>query len=370
MKKSFELCRIMSFILVFIFFLSFSLQASPYDAMEIIINDRFIKNSPKTVLINDVVYIPLSQLQDNLGIKVYFQEDDRSYRIYWWSNLLYINKEKNIIMVNNEYKAHEHAVEIINGVLYIPEDMLVEILGFRIEKIDSVKGFRIITNDKVVTAEELLKMREEEKKAKPAIGKYNGPKVAYITFDDGIVRGNSEKILDILREKNVKATFFVLGNTISRNQDILKRMAEEGHSIGNHSYSHRKEIIYKSSDSLKNEIDKTSDLILETIGKAMYLFRPPYGSKIIKGQNYQKVLKDYKVILWNVDSNDSRVKDIKAEQIYKNVVAQVQNKRSAIILMHETKTESVKALPLIIDYLIESGFEIKAIEEDEVISYK
>jgi len=56
MKKSFELCRIMSFILVFIFSLFFSLQASPYDAMEIIINDRFIKNSPKTVLINDVVY--------------------------------------------------------------------------------------------------------------------------------------------------------------------------------------------------------------------------------------------------------------------------------------------------------------------------
>lgn len=370
MKKSFQLGGVVSLILVLIYFLSFPLQASTYDVMEIIINDAFIKNSPKTAVINGVNYIPLSELQKNLGVGVSFHEDDGGYHIYWWSNFLYINKEKNIIRVNNEYKSQEHPVEIIDDILYIPENMFVDIFGFKIEKIDKFKGFRIITKDEVMSSDSLIKMKEEESKPKSVMKKYNGPKVAYITFDDGIVRDNTEKILDILREKDVKATFFILGNTISKNKDILKRIADEGHSIGNHSYSHRKEIIYKSSNGLINEIERTSELIKETIGKAASLFRPPYGSAAIKGQSYQEALKGYNIIMWNVDSNDSRVKDIKAEQIYKNVVAQVENKRSAIILFHETKVESVKALPMVIDYLISNGFEIKAIDENTSISYR
>lgn len=370
MKKFLKPWKAVSVILILIYFLSFPLEASTYDAMYIVINDTFVKSSIKTEAINGVDYIPLTKLQDILGIKVYFKNDDGGYHIYWWSNFLYINKEKNIIRVNKEYIDQEYTVEIIDDKLYIPADMMVNIFGFKTEKIDKIKSFRIITKDEVMPYERLIKLKEEMNKPKPVIKKYDGPKVAYITFDDGIVRDNTEKILGILKEKNVKATFFVLGNTISKNRDVLKRMAEEGHSIGNHSYSHRKEIVYKNSSGLMNEIEKTSNLIKETVGKAMNLFRPPYGSTIIKRQSYQDALKNYKVILWNVDSNDSRVKGIKADEIYKNVVAQVENKRSAIILFHETKEESVKALPMVIDYLKRNGFEIKPISEDTLISYR
>lgn len=366
-------------ILTLLFILTSSLcllvQASEKDEMNIIINDGFVNSSTKTSIINGLDYIPLSRLQDNLGIKVYYKEDDGGYYIYWWNNCLYMNKEKNIVIVNNERRILENQMEIIDDALFVSSDVLVNIFGFKIEKIDSINSFRIITRDDVKSIQDIIKIKEEKDKAqlinkKPAVKTYDGPKVAYITFDDGIVRNNTIKILDILKEKDVKATFFILGNTISKNQDILKRIKEEGHSIGNHSYSHKKEEIYKSSTALFNEIQKTSDLIKETLGDVMNLFRPPYGSSKIKEKAYQEVLKGYKIVLWNVDSNDSRIKDIKAEQIYNNVVDQVKNKKNAIILFHETKSESVKALPMVIDYLRESGFEIKPITEETLISYK
>jgi len=355
--------------------LTFCLEASDIGEMDIIINDGFIKNSPKTQLINDTYYIPLTKLQENLGIKVYFKDEDNGYHIYWWSNFLYINNDRTTIKVNGEHKSLDMPIELADDVLYVPADMLVSIFGFKIEIINSINCFRIITKDDVKSTESIIKIKEEMNKPKSQPNKqtakqYNGPKTAYLTFDDGIVRENTNKILDILKEKNVKATFFILGNTISKNQDILKRIADEGHSIGNHSYSHRREVIYNSSDALMDEINKTATLIKEVVGKVLKLFRPPYGSSVIKGKSYQEALKDYKIVLWNVDSNDSRVKDINADQIYNNVVDQVKNKRTAIILFHDTKQESIKALPRVIDYLIQNGFEIKPITEETIISYK
>jgi len=370
-----RLYKILVLVLIMLYSLIICLEASDIGEMDIIINDGFIKNSPKTQLINDTYYVPLSKLQENLGVKIYFKEADNGYHIYWWNNFLYINNDKTTIKINGEYKSLDQPVELVDDVLYIPTDMLVNIFGFKIEIINSINCYRIITKDDVKSTESLIKIKEEQSKPKAQATKetanqYKGPKTAYITFDDGIVRGNTNKILDILKEKNVKATFFVLGNTIKNNQDILKRIAEEGHSIGNHSYSHKKEEVYKSSDALMNEINKTAALIKEVVGKALKLFRPPYGSNVIKEKSYQEALKDYKIVLWNVDSNDSRVKDIKAEQIFNNVVDQVKNKRTAIILFHDTKSESIKALPWVIDYLIENGFEIKPITEDTIISYK
>jgi len=372
MKKFF---KTLVLLLIIICSLTFSFEASDNNEMDIIINDGFIKNSPKAQLINNTYYIPLTRLQENLGIKIYYMADDNGYHIYWWNNFLYINNDKSTIKVNGEYKSLEQPVELVDDVLYVSTDMLVNIFGFKTEIIDRIKCYRIITKDEVKPTETIIKIKEEENKPKPQVKKetvsqYNGPKTAYLTFDDGIVRDNTNKILDILKEKDVKATFFILGNTISKNQDVLKRIAEEGHSIGNHSYSHKREVIYKSSDALMNEINKTADLIKEAVGKVLNIFRPPYGSNAIKEKSYQEALKDYKIVLWNVDSNDSRVKDIKAEQIYNNVVDQVKNKRTAIILFHETKSESIKALPRVIDYLIQSGFEIKPITEESIISYK
>ena len=85
-------------------------------------------------------------------------------------------------------------------------------------------------------------------------------------------------------------------------------MVAEGHSIGNHTYTHKKENIYNSAAGLRGEIDKTNDALFNAIGMTTRLFRPPYGGPYVRKIEFQEVLKPYKTILWNVDSKDSRAR--------------------------------------------------------------
>lgn len=189
-------------------------------------------------------------------------------------------------------------------------------------------------------------------------------RTAYLTFDDGLDSKVTPQILDILKSYDVKATFFILGNSVNKNKDILKRMVDEGHSIGNHTYTHKKDIIYTDVKSFSNELARTSNEIYDAVAINTKLFRPPYGAPYIRSREYKAALSQYKIVLWNVDSMDSRVKNISGSEIATAVKDQLKNKSNAIILFHSTsaRQETVKALPEIIEYLIDNGYSITRFE--------
>jgi len=191
-------------------------------------------------------------------------------------------------------------------------------------------------------------------------------KIAYLTFDDGPTTSVTPKILDILKEENVKATFFVIGKSAEEHPEIVKRAYDEGHYIANHGYSHNNSKLYKSLDSFKNEIEKTDVAIGKAIGKDDYcshVFRFPNG---FMSPNYKSKKKEaakllsemnYTYIDWNCLNNDS-VKKYSSNQLLNNLKKSCKNKNTLVVLMHDTKDVSNSSLVLkdSISYLRSQGY--------------
>lgn len=191
-------------------------------------------------------------------------------------------------------------------------------------------------------------------------------KIAYLTFDDGPTPLITTKILDILKEENVKATFFVIGKSVENNEEIVKRAYEEGHYIANHTYSHNNNILYKNEESFINEIKKTEKAIGKAIGDENYcshMFRFPNGfmSSVYKNKknNMLPILlkMDYSYIDWNCLNNDS-IKKYSKEQLVENLKKSSKNKNVLVILMHDTKdvSNTSEALKESINYLKLQGY--------------
>lgn len=175
------------------------------------------------------------------------------------------------------------------------------------------------------------------------------PKVA-LTFDDGPDEDSTKEILDVLKENGAKATFFVLGEKCKENPELLKRMVEEEHEIGNHTYSH---VNLKSASERKinEEIEKTNSLIASaTGGYRPNLVRPPGGFCNKKIKN----LIDYPLILWSVDTMDWNHKN--ADRTIDKVLKLTRD--GSIILMHDIYKESAEAVKVIVPKLIEKGFDL------------
>lgn len=186
-------------------------------------------------------------------------------------------------------------------------------------------------------------------------------KVIYLTFDDGPSKYTSE-LLDILKKHNVKATFFVIGSVYS---DIFSRMAEEGHAIGIHTYTHEFKDIYKNEESYFADLNKTQDLIIEKTGNSTKLLRFPGGSsntisrKINKGIMSRLAVEvekqGFTYFDWNVDSNDAGgAKD--SDTVFENVKQGIEGKKKAVVLQHDTKKFSIDAVENIILWGKENGY--------------
>lgn len=194
-------------------------------------------------------------------------------------------------------------------------------------------------------------------------------KIAYLTFDDGPTASITPKVLDILKEENIKATFFVIGKSVDANPEIVKRAYEEGHYIANHTYSHNNYTLYRSSESFINEIKKTDLAIGNAIGIKNYcshLFRFPNGfmAPLYKSKKEKAVLllseMNYAYIDWNCLNNDS-MKKYTNNQLLSNLIESSKNKNTLVILMHDTKDVSDSSLVLkdSISYLKSQRYEFK-----------
>lgn len=184
-----------------------------------------------------------------------------------------------------------------------------------------------------------------------------------LTFDDAPDANFTPQVLDVLKQEGVKATFFLVGNRIEAHPEIVRRMVQEGHVIGNHSYDHAN--LPKLTDAeFRDQIVKTDKLIREFTGNAPTYVRPPYGN-VNEGQIQWLASQHKKIVNWNVDSLDW--KGLSAEQVESNILAQV--RPGSIILQHaaggtgEDLSGTVNALPHVIQKLRAEGLKLVTISE-------
>lgn len=198
---------------------------------------------------------------------------------------------------------------------------------------------------------------------------HSDTKRAFLTFDDG-PSSVTNTILDVLKQENVKATFFVLGSRVEAKPDVVKRIYDEGHYIANHGYSHVYENIYASPQAVLDEYNRCNDAVKNAIGVPEYnshLFRFPGG---ITGGKYadiksqaNELLKQNNIVHvdWNALNGDAETNDLSIDFELARLQETTQNRNSVVILMHDAPAKKVtaEALPQIISYLREQGYEFK-----------
>ncbi len=201
-------------------------------------------------------------------------------------------------------------------------------------------------------------------------------KTVYLTFDDGPSQ-ITEQVLDILKQENIKATFFVIGNDTDKGKNILKRIDEEGHSIGNHTYSHNYSYIYKDVDNFFDDLSKNDEIIYEATGKHPKIIRFPGGSNnsATKTENGKKVMskiidrlnkEGYVYFDWNASSGDASPQPASVDDIVNNVLTWVGKNNNAVVLFHDnyTKINTLKALPILIEKLKFLGCNFDTLSKD------
>ena len=200
---------------------------------------------------------------------------------------------------------------------------------------------------------------EEPAKINPV--KSSGKKV-YLTFDDG-PSSNTDQILDILKDYDVKATFFVVGKTDERSVKAYQRIVEEGHTLAMHSYSHKYDEIYESKEAFARDLNSLQEYLYETTGVWPRIYRFPGGSSNTVSKVDMQELIEYLTDIgityfdWNVASGDAVSRTLPAETIVNNCLSGIEKQKESVILMHDAsnKETTIEALPQIIEAILEQG---------------
>ncbi|WP_432222371.1 polysaccharide deacetylase family protein [Flavobacterium sp. TMP13] len=181
----------------------------------------------------------------------------------------------------------------------------------------------------------------------------NQIKSIYLTFDDGPTPEITDWVLDLLKDQNIKATFFCIGKNIQANPLLFERIKKEGHSIGNHTFNHVNGWKTKNKQYINNV--EICECLLDNKNNVSKLFRPPYG-KLTRSQSKILRNKGYKIIMWDVLSADFDT-TIAPEQCLNNVISTVQS--GSIIVFHDSvkaATNMQHALPKVIRFLKDNGY--------------
>jgi len=226
-------------------------------------------------------------------------------------------------------------------------------------KIRENAGKDVVSTSAIVNAVQVYDMNTEEKK------------VAYLTFDDG-PSDNTDKILDVLEKKGVKATFFVVGKTGEKAKARYRRIVEEGHTLGLHSFSHRYDEIYASLENFKEDVRKLRDYLYEVTGVKAWVYRFPGGSSnSVAKLNINECiafLKEEGIVHydWNASSEDAVSVGVSCSVLNDNVLKDALRFRQPVILMHDLHecNNTADGLETLIDRLKEEGYELEAITKE------
>ena len=204
----------------------------------------------------------------------------------------------------------------------------------------------------------------------------NGEKIVFLTFDDGTSTTNTPKVLDILKKEGVKATFFITGQNVEyggeKARDLIKQEFNEGHAIANHSYTHDVKKLYPNRvldiDAFKADFEKNDKMLKEVLGKyfSTRVIRCPGGYGSWKGMEpLDEYLDENKMISidWTSLNADAEGKKKNAKELADYAIKTAEGKEMVVMLMHDTygKEETVKALPTIIKYFKDNGYEFRTL---------
>lgn len=231
-----------------------------------------------------------------------------------------------------------------------------------------------MSNSFIAMLQECLKQSERNYKSsmpsKTDVKEKRPEKIAYLTFDDGPNYKITPKVLKILDEYDIKATFFVLGELCTLNPKILKQEQAKGHLICNHTYSHEYEKIYASTDAFIDELNQCEKAIKSVLGsdwEENKIVRFPGGAFTKKMDKFKAEIKKlgYTYFNWNALNGDAEGIKVPVKKLTDNIVKSTKNNKEAIILMHDSsgKETTVEALPGIIKYLKEQGYEFRTLKD-------
>lgn len=291
----------------------------------------------------------------NIALYIYINDEEKEQYV---KTLVYDSKQKKILTINDitddtdiiDYYIEIHEMENKEYSFIFDNNSLIVF----IQNEKSFKSISIPLKDLDLKIN--LTSNEKTKKVNVTLPeKVIDPnsKMVALTFDDGPSQ-YTEKIIEILKENNCNATFFVLGNKVNIYSDVLIKSLSYGNELGNHSYNH-KWLIKLEKEEILDQINKTQELIKEYTGYTPKLIRPTYGSL----NDTIKHITDLDIVLWNVDTLDWKYKS--ANRIVKNATKNL--KDGNIILMHDTHKQTLEALPKIIQIVKEQGYECVTVSE-------
>lgn len=228
----------------------------------------------------------------------------------------------------------------------------------------------------VPTAGFVSKVKEENEKNVKNDGKTEEStkeevkKVAYLTFDDGPSE-NTVKILDILKNRNIVSSFFIIGKDLSESDEkIIKQAVKQGNVVGVHTYSHERNSIYQDREHFFSDYDKAEEVLEKILGKKPTLHRFPWGSNnhyvsyYVDGLIEELKGRGVRSFDWNVSGEDSISTNVPESVIFANIKKDLNKFDNPIILLHDSATmgHTVAVLPEIIDYIREQGYEFDTID--------
>jgi peptidoglycan/xylan/chitin deacetylase (PgdA/CDA1 family) len=179
-----------------------------------------------------------------------------------------------------------------------------------------------------------------------------------MTFDDGPHPQHTPRLLDMLKQRGIKATFFVVGQNAAQYPEILKRIAAEGHELANHSYTHP--ILNPLGEGgIREQLDKTHQAVLGATGVTMKLLRPPYGALTENMRRWTRQTFGYSTVLWDVDPLDWKVRD--AARVQSEILGHA--RAGSIVLAHDIHKTTVDAMPETLDALAAKGFKFATVSE-------
>lgn len=274
-----------------------------------------------------------------------------------------------LVMVNKQQQSLRDANEEI-GRLSQNQTELVQKLG----ELNAATGDITLDIKDIDSSIQTIKdeLHEKDVFARSSSGKW--PTKVYLTFDDG-PSANTGKILEILDKYGVKGNFFVVGTESDNMKKYYKRIVDEGHVIGMHSYSHKYSEIYVSKEAFVDDLNRISNLIYEQTGVRPSIYRFPGGSSNnvskVPMSELIKILDERGIVYydWNVLSGDATNPALPAEDIINNSLASIGDYKEAMILFHDlsNKTTTVEALPQIIEALLEQGITITTIDDTTML---
>lgn len=251
--------------------------------------------------------------------------------------------------------------------------LLIIILSIIFKNVNEKNNIIVSNNDDNDQNQAILvdldNQREQEKQEEE-----NATGVIYLTFDDGPSSDITPRILDVLSQKNVKATFFVV-HFSEKNAELVKRENKDGHTVALHGYTHTYSEVYQSADSCLNNFRNIQEQVYQTIGKRPNIIRFPGGSSNTISKKYcpgvmtevtERALNEgFRYFDWNVDSDDAGHAKTK-EDVYNNVTSKIKEHKENVVLMHDftNNEKTLEALPDIIDFGLQNGYVFRKITDD------